>query len=179
MTKLFYLAAMALLGLGLTMAQNTTPASDSSNSSRPNQAQSSTANDSTTTSHSDSKVPARNHRQSDRTDQRVPNTTVQDQQSSTTSTTGASGQNNTTPSTSTMGTTGSTPDDEHPAPIRNGTSTDQQPNSSSSPTPTPHAMLNATPATRAMATHSPDPGTCMNPVALQTGAAPPPNPNCD
>ncbi len=41
MTKLAYLAAMALLGLGLTMAQSSSPPSDSSNSSKAAQSQSS------------------------------------------------------------------------------------------------------------------------------------------
>jgi len=31
------------------------------------------------------------------------------------------------------------------------------------------AYMNQTPAQRAAATHTPDPGTCMNPAALQTG----------
>jgi hypothetical protein len=88
-----------------------------------------------------------------------------------------------------MGTTGGTPGTENSTPPNNGSpspqtgsTTDQQPNSSSSPTtPTPHLVMNQTPAGRALTTHTPDPGTCMNPVALQTGQYPasPAAHNCD
>ena len=132
MTKLIYLAAMALLGLGLTMAQSGTPASDSSNSSQPNQAQ----NDKST---SNSGKPATHKRQQadeskeQRREQKLPDPTVQDQPNGTTSTTGAADENNSTPSLSTMGTTGSNPEPEKAPPANptgeqpGGDSTDQQP----------------------------------------------------
>jgi len=168
MDRLAYLAAMALLGIGLTMAQNTQPSSDPSNSSAQAQSATSPASDA-------ARALPRHHRTAADSES-VPNTTVQDQQSSTTSTTGASGQSATQPSRSTMGTTGSsaaTPDSSDPvnkgATVpRNGSSVDQQPNSSTSPSAPPHAELVPGPAARAAATHTPDPGTCMNPVALQT-----------
>lgn len=185
MTKIVYLAAMALLGLGLTMAQNTSPASDSSNSSKPAQTQSGTATPgSADSSHANRKVPARHRSQQDQ-EQKVPDTTVRDQQSSTTSTTGVSGENKSQPSKSTMGTTGSTPatEENRQAEPQNGPPTDQQPNSSSSPTtPAPPQMvMNSTPAARAAATHTPDPGTCMNPAAMGNGQATTGAhaPNCD
>lgn len=179
---------MALLGLGLTMAQSGTPASDSSNSSQPNQAQ----NDKST---SNSGKPATHKRQQadeskeQRREQKLPDPTVQDQPNGTTSTTGAADENNSTPSLSTMGTTGSNPEPEKAPPANRtgeqpgGDSTDQQPNSSSPPSPH-HVAMNSTPAARAMATHSPDPGTCMNPAALDSAQVngantPPKNPNCD
>ena len=176
MTKLLYLAAMALLGLGLTVAQNTSPQSDTSNSSKTAQTQNSTTPNRAkpTPGHTD---PGTTN-QSRPSENATPNTTVQDQQNSTTSTTGATGQNDTQPSTSTMGTTGSTAEPESSEPAnkgatvpQNGTTPDQQPNSSTNPTPTPHLVmksqnLNSTPAARAIATHTPDPGTCMNPAAL-------------
>jgi hypothetical protein len=43
-------------------------------------------------------------------------------------------------------------------------------------------VMNGTPGARAMATHTPDPGTCMNPASLQNGqdaTAQRPSPNCD
>ena len=63
---------------------------------------------------------------------------------------------------------------------QNTPSPDQQPNPSTQPdATTPHAALLQTPAARAVATHTPDPGTCMNPASLQTSGdgtavAPPP-----
>jgi hypothetical protein len=194
MTKLFYLAAMALLGLGLTVAQSTSPASDSSNSSQQTQTQNTTDNKGTS-----SKPGRKDHttqsKDKQNSQESVPDTTIRDQQSSPPSTSGASGQNNTNeqPATRNMGTTGSTPGVENPAPEdrrgaepQSGSSTDQQPNSSSNPEgSTPHNMaMNTTPAARAMASHTPDPGTCMNPASLATGqdgsAAPRPSPpNCD
>jgi hypothetical protein len=189
MTKLTYLAAMTLLGLGLTMAQQhaSTP-SDSSNSSTPSAVpqKGTTPNKATSTSGTDQNSPANNQRIPKSS---VPDTTVRDQQRSTTSTTDASGQTDSRPSTSTMGTTGSTPGTEDAAPANNGssdpqtgTSTDQQPNSSSSPaTPAPHLVMNQTPGARAVATHTPDPGTCMSPAAMDAGQYPssPIKPNCD
>lgn len=59
---------------------------------------------------------------------------------------------------------------------------DHQPNSSTSSSPQAQAYLTQTPAARAVATHTPDPGTCMNPAALQAtenGAQPRPGPPCD
>ncbi|MGA7459677.1 MAG: hypothetical protein WBW69_05595 [Candidatus Korobacteraceae bacterium] len=60
---------------------------------------------------------------------------------------------------------------------------DQQPNSStSSSSPQAQAYLMQTPAARAVATHTPDPGTCMNPAALQAAEnsnQPRPGPPCD
>lgn len=190
MTKLLYLATMALLGLGLTMAQSSSPASDSSNSSKAAQSQSSPDSNGAPgkSSRTDHTSTSPNKR---RSQQPVLDTTVQDQQNSTTSTTGASGQENQRPSTSRMGTTGSTPETDNTAPAgnpattpQNGMPPDQQPNSSSSPsTPTPHLVMNATPGARAVATHTPDPGTCMNPASLQNGqdatSAQRPSPNCD
>jgi spore germination protein GerM len=58
---------------------------------------------------------------------------------------------------------------------------DQQPSSSTSQTSS-QAYLAQTPAARAVATHTPDPGTCMNPAALQAaenGNQPRPGPPCD
>jgi hypothetical protein len=185
MKKLVYLAAMAILGLGLTMAQNASTPSDPSNSSKSAQTGTPAVNATPNSGAPDQTAPAKNgHRQQGN----VPDTTVRDQQGSTTSTTGASGQSDSRPSNSTMGTTGSTPGTENSTPPDNGssdpqtgTTTDQQPNSSSSPTtPTPHLVMNQTPAARAVATHTPDPGTCMNPAAVQTGQYPTPPPrNCD
>src|SRR5579862_5715696 len=181
MYRLTLLVAMALLGIGLILAQNpqnTKASSDPSNSSNPSvQPQSSPSatqrNDEGQGGSSTSKI-HRNHDASSQPD--VPDTTIEDRQSSTTSNTGVSGQNE-TPSANTrkMGTTGNTPaspEQKQPAANpQNGTSPDQQPNSSTGPeTTAPHAELLATPATRAVATHTPDPGTCMNPAALQTGA---------
>jgi len=60
---------------------------------------------------------------------------------------------------------------------------DQQPSSSTSgSSPQAQAYLTQTPAARAVATHTPDPGTCMNPAALQAaenGNQPRPGPPCD
>jgi len=166
MDRLAYLAAMALLGIGLTMAQSK-PSSDPSNSSNPTQTQSDTGTPSGRTSHGRHK--------GDRSGT-LPSPVVTDQQNSTTNTTGASGQNP-QPSNSTMGTTGSTPgtpdqrQQENPAATVPQTAppADQQPNLSSSPNASPHAEILQTPATRAAATHTPDPGTCMNPAALEGG----------
>lgn len=181
MTKLVYLAAMALLGLGLTMAQDPSPQSDSSNSSKTAQTQTATTpNHTKPMQGADRGMAGESHHSSENS---APDTTVQDRQNSTTSTTGASGQSDTQPSKSTMGTTGNTPDSENPEPgnrgttvPQNGVPADQQPNSSANPTPTPHLMmnsqqLNSTPAARAVATHTPDPGTCMNPASVDGQSA--------
>jgi hypothetical protein len=92
-----------------------------------------------------------------------------------------------------MGTTGSTPGTDEPAAPKtrhsgttpdSGTSTDQQPNSTSNPSsPPPQASMFQTPAQRAVATHTPDPGTCMNPAAFDNGLSnangqPQTGPNC-
>ena len=81
MTKLLYLAAMALLGLGLTVAQNTSPQSDTSNSSKTAQTQNSTTPNRAkpTPGHTD---PGTTN-QSRPSENATPNTTVQDQQNST------------------------------------------------------------------------------------------------
>jgi cytoskeletal protein RodZ len=64
---------------------------------------------------------------------------------------------------------GSRMHDHHPGnSVPDPTVRGQQPNSSSSPSsPQPQAYPTQTPAARAAATHTPDPGTCMNPAALQ------------
>lgn len=199
MNRILYLLAMALLGLGLTLAQNTTPASDQSNSSHNHpQSQSTTTLPSTGAQVPDSPsttMPGK----AEREHKGVPNATVEDKQSCTTSTTGVGGQTPGTPSSSTMGTTSNsnapqgepvpdkglerkqqqqTPAAEPPA--------DQQPNPSTAPDkPQAHLVLEQTPAARAMSTHTPDPGTCMNPAAMQTTQAadgtttPARTPNCE
>jgi len=176
MKRLAFLAAMAILGIGLTLAQNTKPSSDPSNSSNASsQAQSPTS----TPDHEKAPdaVPSSNRHRNQRepSPSAAPDTTVRDQQSSTMSTPDAAGQNNTQPSPSAMGTTGSTParsEPKQPATMpQNETPPDQQPNSSTAPAAaSPHAELAPTPAARAVSTHTPDPGTCMNPAALQTSA---------
>ncbi len=174
MEKLVYLGAMAILGLSLTMAQNAATPSDSSNSSRSAQTGTASSNDTSNSGTADPTAPTASGKPSRRQHgNSLPDTTVRDQQGSTTSTTGASGQSDSRPSTSTMGTTGRTPGTENAAPqdkgnssSQSGASTDQQPNSSSPATPTPHLVMNEMPAARAVATHTPDPGTCMNPTAV-------------
>ena len=64
-----------------------------------------------------------------------------------------------------------------------GPSPDQQaiPLSNPSSAP-PQPYVDQTPAVRSVATHTPDPGTCMNPAALQTaedGSQPRLSPHCD
>ena len=178
---------MALLGIGMTLAQNaqsTKPSSDQSNSSSAaGQSGSSSAGDSQATPH-------RHHKKGEPSQSAVPDTTVRDQQSSTTSTTGAAGQDNNQAPTSKMGTTGDTPATGERAPEgkrqtvpQNANPTDQQPNTTSSPSaPTPQARLLQTPGARAAATHTPDAGTCMNPAALevpQNAAGAHPDPHCN
>ena len=205
MTKLAYLAAMALLGIGMTLsplcanngrdggpetlaqnAQSTKPSADQSNSSSPaGQAQSgsSSTDDSQAT-------PQRHHRKGEPSQSAVPDTAVRDRQNSTTSTTGAAGQDNSQAPTSKMGTTGDTPatgerapEDKRQTVPQNASPTDQQPNTTSSPSaPSPQARLLQTPGARATATHTPDAGTCMNPAALevpQNGAGAHPDPHCN
>jgi len=188
MTRLALLTAMALLGIGLLLAQSTQstkPLSDQSNSSNTSSQQQSSEPATPSKDQQAGAMP--NHQagqqgKGDPAHQGLPDAGVRDQQNSTTSTTGAGGQNNTPPSQSTMGTTGSTPGaseapQQQTAP--QSTTPDQQPNPSTQPdATTPHAELMPTPAARAVATHTPDPGTCMNPAALQTSGdgtpAPPP-----
>jgi hypothetical protein len=176
MTKLIYLAAMALLGLGLTMAQSTSAPSDSSNSSKAKQSQSATtpAGKTAPPNTTEPNLPSKGKQN---TQEGAPDTTIRDRQNSTTSTTGASGQSETHPPDSTMGTTGTTPGADTSqsgaksgSNPQSGSSPDQQPNSSTTPSaPTPHLVMNDTPGARAMATHTPDPGTCMSPAALEAG----------
>ncbi len=180
MKRLAYLTAMALLGIGLTLAQNTTqstkPSSDPSNSSN-NASQAQSDNSTTQRSEKDQidKPGAKQHGSGESSKDAVPNPTINDQQSNASSASDASGQKTGQPSPSTMGTTGSTPpaqdDKQPPAEPANATPPDQQPNSSTGPgTASPHAELLQTPAARAVATHTPDPGTCMNPAALESSA---------
>jgi hypothetical protein len=189
MTGLTYFAAMAVLMAALIFGQSSTPSSDAGNSSH---SSTQSQNGSAGTSADQNTHRDTHHGAKPRSQENVPNTTVNDQQSSTTSRTGVAGQNNTRPSTSTMGTTGKTPATSDQAPPKNngattpqsGTPTDQQPNSPSSPSsPPPQATMYMSPAARAAATHVPDPGTCMNPVAFDngqnTGAPPRPGPNCE
>ena len=181
MIRLALLTAMALLGIGLLLAQNTQstkPLSDQSNSSNASTQQQSS--EPTTPNKEQQSGALPNHEagqqgKGDPAHQGLPDTTVRDEQKSTTSTTGAAGQDNNQPSPSTMGTTGSTPGASEPPQTQtapqNATPPDQQPNPSTQPdAATPHAQLMQTPAARAVATHTPDPGTCMNPAALQTSA---------
>src|ERR1044071_3996507 len=107
MDTMAYLLAMALLGIGMTLAQSgqsAKPSSDPSNSADSTvQTQNGPATEQPQT--------APRRRRKDKTgESSVPDSTIRDQQSSTTSTTGAAGEDNTSASPSTMGTTGSTPD---------------------------------------------------------------------
>ena len=177
MKRMIYLTAMALLGIGLTLAQNTKPSSDPSNSSNTSsQAQSATSTPDSNEKASDAGPSAHRHRdQGEPSTSAVPDPTVRDQQSSTISTPDAARQNNNQPSP--MGTTGRSPatsdqmsEPKKPATFpQNGTPPDQQRDSSTGPdAASPHAEF--TPPARAVSTHTPDPGTCMNPAALQTSA---------
>jgi hypothetical protein len=189
MTKLAYLMAMALLGIGLTLAQSaqsTKPSSDQSNSSTPaGQAPSGSSSPDEA-----QPAPHRHHRKGEPSQSNVPDTTVRDQQSSTTWTTGVAGQDSSQAPTSKMGTTGDTPatgerspEDKRQTVPQNANPTDQQPNTTSSPNaPSPQARLLQTPGARAAATHTPDAGTCMNPAALeipQNGAGGHPDSHCN
>lgn len=176
MKGLTYFAAMMALFAAMIFAQSaTTPPSDQSNSTKSSQSQSDTNSDPSKHSHDSGRMHDRQPNAG------IPDTTVRDRQQSTTSTTGVSGQNNDQPSNSTMGTTGRTPGASEPSTAT--PPSDQQPNSSTNPSsPQPHAYLIQTPAARAAATHTPDPGTCMNPAALQatdSGAQPRPGAPCD
>src|ERR1700678_3618464 len=156
MNRLAYLTVMALLGIGLTLAQSTKPNSDPSNSSN----SSTQSQGSTSTTGDTEQAPAstpRHHRTAD-SQSNVPDTTVQDRQNSTTSTTGASGQNENQPSPSTMGTPGGSRAAPHqsqsatPAATiaHNSTPPFQQPNSTTDPrSPHPQAPLAPGPAARA------------------------------
>lgn len=174
MNRLVCLIAMALLGIGLTLAQNTKPSSDPSNSSNnASQAQSATPQQDDNSSASTPKTNQR--RRHEPSQSAVPDPTIHDRQSNANSANDASGQKSNQASPSTMGTTGSTPptpEEKQPATNpQNGTPPDQQPNSSTTPgSAPPHAELRQTPAARAVATHTPDPGTCMNPAALEVSA---------
>jgi hypothetical protein len=179
MKRVAYFAAMALLGIGLTLAQNTQttkPSSDPSNSSNnSSQAQSNPSSPQHGENDQIDTPSVKRHGSGESSKDAVPNPTIHDQQSNAPSSADASGQTNNQPSPSTMGTTGSTPapqdDKRPPATQQNSTTPDQQPNPSTSPnTAPPHAALLQTPAARAVATHTPDPGTCMNPAALEIGA---------
>ena len=177
MKRMIYLTAMALLAIGLMLAQNTQstkPSSDPSNSSNAsNQAQSDTATPKHGENDQIDTPSVKRHGPGESSKEAVPNPTIHDQQNNAGSAGDASGQNNSQPSPSTMGTTGSTPstqDEKQPAATpQNAIPPDQQPNSSTSTAP-PHAALLSTPVARAAATHTPDPGTCMNPAALETTA---------
>ena len=177
MKRMIYLTAMALLGIGLTVAQNpqsTRPSSDPSNSSNPsNQAQSDTSVPQHGETDQIDTPNAKRHGSGESSPGAVPNPAIQDQQNGSNSAGDASGQNNGQPSPSTMGTTGSTPptqDDKQPAATpQDGTPPDQQPDSSTGAA-SPHAELLPAPAARAVATHTPDPGTCMNPASVETTA---------
>lgn len=180
MRGLTYFAALMALFAAMIFAQSSssTP-SDQSNSSKPSAQSQNDANSDTLGRTSRDKNGSRMH--DHHADNSAPDTTVRDQQHSTTSTTGVSGQSNPQTSTSTMGTTGRTAGANEPSATT--PPSDQQPNSSTSPSsPRPQAYLMQTPAARAVATHTPDPGTCMNPAALQTtesGVQPRPGPPCD
>jgi len=175
----FFATAMVLFAAMIFGQSAPSTPSDPSNSSKSSaQSQNQTNSDSSGRAATDRNRSRMHDRQSNNG---VPDTTVRDQQRSTTSTTGVSGPSDTQPSTSTMGTSGKTPAAKEPSTTT--PPSDQQPNSSTSPSPLePQAALKQTPATRAAATHTPDPGTCMNPAAVQTaenGNPPRPGPPCD
>jgi hypothetical protein len=183
MKSLIYLTAIALLGIAFTLAQNTQstkPSSDASNSSNmSSQAPAGQTNSQQQQDDQDQVPSPQQLREQGEAKHAVPDPTVRDQQGSTPSTTGASGSNAPT-SPSTMGTTGSTPPEAPSTTPQNATPPDQQPNSTTGPAAaSPHAQLMQTPSARAMHTHTPDPGTCMNPAALETtaeGSQPPQQP---
>jgi len=187
MDRLVYLTAMALLGIGLTVGQNTRPSSDPSNSSNPSaQTQRPEAGNDTANQSSANSVHRRPQKGA-RSQSEVPSPTIRDQQNSTTSTTGVTGRE-AEPAPSTMGTTGGTPGtadqnvrgNGNAVTPQNGTPTEQQPNATTNPGPTPrHAELMQTPASRAVATHTPDPGTCMNPAAIESGQSSGPPASCE
>jgi hypothetical protein len=181
MQGLTYFAGMMVLFAAMIFGQSSpsTPSSDPSNSS------SSSAQSQDGISNPDRPAQAQTNSGATKSQEGTaqPDTTVRDQQNSTTSTAGANGESNTPPSSSNMGTSSNSnkkmegteqepstqPKDKAP---RNGNSVDQQPNSSSSPNSAPpQAFLIEGPAARAVSTHTPDPGTCMNPAALQDGQA--------
>ena len=188
MKGLTYFAAIAMLLAALIFAQS----SSSTPNSDPQQLQQNPV------THPAAKpdtnpAPEPEHRRGARGSKDLPNTAVEDRQPSTTATTGAGQAEESGRSTPPMGTTGSTPGAEEQPQKRNqggttpdaGTPVEQQPNPSSNPDSTPpQAYVNMTPAARAVATHSPDPGSCMNPAALEiapssTGAPPRVGAPCD
>jgi hypothetical protein len=181
MNKLGYLSAIILLTCGMAFAQSSAPSTDPSNSDKTSgQIQNGTSTPNTPGQAAGG--PAKNPKtKTDASQDAVPDTTIDDQHNSTTSTTDVGAQNDRrSRSSNKMGTTGSTPGtaDETPkgnktaTPPPSGSPTDQQPNSSTNPgTPPPHAM-NMTPGARAVATHTPDPGTCMNSAALENAHVP-------
>src|SRR5271165_4730050 len=113
MKRISYLTAMALLGISLTLAQNTQstkPSSDPSNSS--NSASQAQSEDSTSQPGEKDQIdtPSAKRRGSGESSRDVvPNPTIHDQQSNADSASDASGQKSGQPSPSTMGTSGSTP----------------------------------------------------------------------
>src|SRR5271165_2598222 len=122
MKRFIYLTAMALLGIGLTLAQNTQstkPSSDPSNSSNTsNQAQSGSAAPTHGEKDQIDTPSVKRHGSGESSKDAVPDPTIHDQQNNAGTAADASGQNNSQPSPSTMGTTGSTPpaqDDKQPA----------------------------------------------------------------
>ncbi len=173
MKVLAYSACLAVLASGMLIAQNSKPASDPSNSTNasPQAQQNPSASDQSSAATRGARHKTRHQQNS------VPDTTIQDQQTSTTSTTGVAGENNTPSSSRSMGTTGRAPGTVGQAPAGNsgaispqtGTSTDQQPNTSTSPSTPPPQAASTSPGVRAAATHTPDPGTCMNPAAVDNG----------
>jgi hypothetical protein len=177
MTALTYFTATLVIAAAMVFAQSSpqAPSSDASNSAKSGQSQ----NGSASVDQSENGVnrPGQAAGTKPESQPTTPDTTIRDQQGSTTATTGADGQSNSHRSHS-MGTTGSTPGTDEPQQKGNhsattpegGSSPDQQPNSTTSPaSPPPQAAMFQTPGTRAMATHTPDPGTCMNPAAFNNG----------
>jgi len=176
MKRFGYLATLTILASGMMLAQTTAPSSDTSNSSNP-AAQAQNQQDNGT---AQPKTGANTGSSTTAPNPAMPSTTINDQQSSTTSTTGVTEQNPEQPS-STIGTTGSTPpsppqsNPENPSPSvpQTSTSPDQQPNASSSPAVNPPQATTSsgtsgqTNGARAGATHTPDPGSRMNPKAVQ------------
>jgi hypothetical protein len=178
MNRLGYFSAIVLLSCGMAFAQSSAPSTDPSNSDKTSgQIQNGTSPPTGQASSGSAKNPKR---KTDASQDAVPDTAIDDQHNSTTSTTDVGAQNDRPSPSSKMGTTGSTPGTADETPKGNktstppGTPTDQQPNSSTNPgTPPPQAMkMNMTPGARAVATHTPDPGTCMNSAALENAQVP-------
>ncbi len=177
MTALTYFTATLVIVAAMGFAQSSpqAPSSDASNSAKAGQSQ----NGSASADQSENGVnhPGRATGTKPEPQATPPDTTIRDQQGSTTSTTGADGQTSSHRSHSTMGTTGSTPGTDEPQQKGNhsattpdsGSSPDQQPDTTSPSSPPPQAAMLQTPGARAMATHTPDPGTCMNPASFNNG----------